>query len=626
MIIVVSYVLSWPVLEDGPQGVDYLWHWHLASWVSTEFPGLPFWNRWDLSGVAYRNLYPILPSWLVVALSRVSGLDLFGAVQLIQFAVTPLIALGLYAFCDLRLKRPLVGLVTALLFLLNPLSWIETVDYMWFASQVGVVLLMPALIALDWYFEQWTARSSGWRVRLAAALTVILSAAVGAISPAALSAPVLLLLAYTLAAGRGTWWRWLIGPVPAMTVAIVLLQLFWIGPFYGFLSFVSSHSSALVFNPALVATFDLSSLLELKPIDATHDTSRYSVSPAVWLPAIAGLACAVRDTRARVAGALALFGLALLAFKWPYYPFALVPGASHFAESLYRPAAIQLRLFVPLLGGIGLCTLVEVATRRLPRLRSTVSFRSVTVAVALMLLVVDAVAFAGHIEGLPYSLAYGPGFEGTYSAHGPDVRDLWIAHTDSCRSPRPPFQACDSTALTQAFSVTELAAACVANGSPRADPPICGALGPDLTHPTWDSANDRLIGVTQQWCAGRSDRVCAAQFAPTWQQLVDPSLWRRPQVGCDQASCQAEAARRAAWDGVFATPPQRLEAQGEVQPLAAAGHELTGGATAGTIAVGGGGAEPSRDLYQFVENSMLKQPGVTVKQELSAITGIDSVA
>ncbi|HKW06750.1 MAG TPA: hypothetical protein VJS19_04200, partial [Candidatus Dormibacteraeota bacterium] len=196
----------------------------------------------------------------------------------------------------------------------------------------------------------------------------------------------------------------------------------------------------------------------------------------------------------------------------------------------------------------------------------------------------------------------------------------------SCRSPRPPFQACDSTALTQAFSVTELAAACVANGSPRADPPICGALGPDLTRPTWDSANDRLIGATQQWCARRSDRVCAAQFAPTWQQLVDPSLWRRPQVGCDQASCQAEAARRAAWDSVFATPPQRLEAQGEVQPLAAAGHELTGGATAGTIAVGGGGAEPSRDLYQFVENSMLKQPGVTVKQELSAITGIDSVA
>jgi hypothetical protein len=66
--------------------------------------------------------------------------------------------------------------------------------------------------------------------------------------------------------------------------------------------------------------------------------------------------------------------------------------------------------------------------------------------------------------------------------------------------------------------------------------------------------------------------------------------------------------------------------QGEVQPLAAAGHELTGGASAGTIAVGGGGAEPSRELYQFVENQLLKQSGVEAKRELTAITGIDAVA
>jgi hypothetical protein len=64
--------------------------------------------------------------------------------------------------------------------------------------------------------------------------------------------------------------------------------------------------------------------------------------------------------------------------------------------------------------------------------------------------------------------------------------------------------------------------------------------------------------------------------------------------------------------------------QGEVQALAAATHELTGGASSGTIAVGG--AEPSGDLYQFVENQLLKQRGVEVKRELTAITGIDAVA
>ena len=61
----------------------------------------------------YRNLYPILPHWLAVAVSRAFGVDLFGGIQLVQFAVTPLLALGLYTFCDWRWKRPLVGIVAA---------------------------------------------------------------------------------------------------------------------------------------------------------------------------------------------------------------------------------------------------------------------------------------------------------------------------------------------------------------------------------------------------------------------------------------------------------------------------------------------------------------------------------
>jgi hypothetical protein len=616
------------VLEDGPQGIDFLWHWHIASWVSTEFPGLPYWNRWDLSGVAYRDLYPILPHWLAVAISRVFGLDLFGGIQVIQFAVTPLMALGLYAFCDLRLRRPLVGIVATLLFLIDPLSWVESVDYMWFASQLGVVFLMPAVIALDWYFELWTAKKRGPRMRLAAVLFVVLSAAAGAISPAALSAPVLVLVAYALAAGRGAWWRWLAGPVPLMTAAIVALQLFWIGPFYGFLSFVGSHAPALVFNPALVTTFDPRSLLELSPINANLDVSRFSVSPAVWLPAIVGVVYSVRDSRARVAAALALLGLGLLTFKWLYYPLGVVPGAGVFVEALYRPAAIQVRFFLPLLGGIGLCALLDTVVRWL-RARGRflrVPARATPIVLVTVLLVADVIAFAGHIQGFPYGFAYGPGFEATYSAHGPDIRDLWLAHTDGCRNAQPPYQACSSTALTYTFSVTELAAACGANGSPRVDPPICAALGPDLAHPRWNPANDPLIGATDRWCGGHSDPVCSARFDPTWRQIFDPTRWRPLQVGCYLASCRAGAAGRAAAGQVFARPPQRLAVQGEVQSLASAGHELTGGADAGTIAVGGGGAEPSRELYQFVENSMLKKPGVTVKQQLSAITGIDSVA
>jgi hypothetical protein len=623
-------VLSWPFLYDGLQGVDYLWHWHLVSWVSTEFPGLPFWNRWDLSGVPYRNLYPILPHWLAVAVSRLFGIDLFGGIQLVQFAVTPLLALGVYTFCDWRWKRPLVGVVAAVLFLIDPLSWVETIDYLWFASQLGIVFFMPALIALDWYFALWSAKAEGWRPRLAAVLFIGLSSAVGAVSPAALSAPVLVLFAYVLAARRGTWWRWLIGPVPLMTVAIIALQLFWIGPFFGFLSFVGQRAPALVFNPGLVTTFDIHRLLELVPIRATIDVDRFSVSPAVWLPAVLGLAYALRDVRARVPAALSLLGLGLLTMQWLYYPLAVVPSAGVFVESLYRPAAIQLRFFVPLLGALALVALPDAAIgwfAKQVRLLSRAPARAFAVLLTLSILFADVVSFAGHIDGWPYSLAYGPGFEGTYSAHGPDVRDLWMAHRDRCRNPAPPYPACSSSVLTRAFSVTDLSAACAdASGSLRTDVGICVAIGPDLSRPVWSSASDPLLSSTDAWCSGRSDPVCSARYDPIWRQLLDPTLWRQPMVGCYLDWCKSEAAVRAAFGRVFSAPPQRLAVQGEVEPLAAAAHKLTGGASAGTIAVGGGGAEPSRELYQFVENQLLKQSGVEAKRELTAITGIDAVA
>ncbi len=632
LIFALSYVLSWPVLYDGLQGIDYLWHWHLAMWVATEFPGLPFWNRWDLSGVPYRNLYPILPHWFAVAVSRIFGLQLTSAMQLVQFAVTPLLALGVYAFCDWRWKRPLVGIVGALLFLINPLSWIETVDYMWFASQLGVVLFMPAVIALDWYFDLWSSKAEGWRPRLAAVLFMCLSAAVGAISPAALSAPILVLLAYVLAVKRGMWLRWMFGPVMLMTLGIVALQLFWMGPFFGFLSFVGQRAPALVFNPSLVTTFDIRRLLELIPIRATFDVDRYSISPAVWLPAVVGLACALRDVRARVPAALSLLGLALLTMQWLYYPFAIVPAAATFVEALYRPAAIHLRFFVPLLGALALVTVPEAAVRwlgtraRMPAL-GRLPARAFAVTLTLLILFADVVAFAGHIAGWPYSLAYGPSFEGTYSSHGPDIRDLWMAHTDQCRNPSPPLPACSSAALTEAFSVTELAAACAdSTGSPRTNVPICAALGPNLSKPAWNPASNGLIGSTDTWCSGRSDPICSARYDPIWRQLLDPTGWRQPMVGCYLAWCHSVVGVRDAYGHVFSEPPQRLAVQGEVEALAAAGHELTGGAVAGTIAVGGGGAEPSRELYQFVENSLLKQPGVEVKRELTAITGIDAVA
>src|SRR5438105_13528258 len=126
-----------------------------TNWFASGFPAIDWWYRWDAGGVPYHEGYPLAVHWLTVALSRIARLGLSNAMQVLQFAITPLCAIGVYAFCALRLKRPLVGLVAGGLYLLSPMVWTFLVDWGFYANQAGTVLFMPILIALDVFFEQW---------------------------------------------------------------------------------------------------------------------------------------------------------------------------------------------------------------------------------------------------------------------------------------------------------------------------------------------------------------------------------------------------------------------------------------------------------------------------------------
>jgi len=215
------------------------------------------------------------------------------------------------------------------------------------------------------WFDDWALTLAVFipLVGLAAVLFIGLSAAVGAVSPAALSAPILVLFAYVLVAGRERWWRWLLGPVPLMALGIVALQLFWIGPFFGFVSYVGQRAPRLVFNPALVTTFDIQRLLELMPIRATIDVDRFSLSPAVWLPAVVGLAYSLRDVRARVPAALSLLGLGLLTMQWLYYPLAIVPSAGVFVEGAVPSCRHPASFLRALARGTGVCQIAGSCNR-----------------------------------------------------------------------------------------------------------------------------------------------------------------------------------------------------------------------------------------------------------------------
>src|SRR5439155_23722265 len=172
-------------------------------------------------------------------------------------------------------------------------------------SEVGLVLFMPALIAIDAFHERWMAGGTGWRYRLSAAVAIALTAGVGIISPLAFLAPLFVIPAYALASGA-RWPRWLLVATPALGGTALLVQLFWIGPFVDFHAFINSHSPPMVYNPEQAVLLPLQKLFALSPLGPHNDhDERLSLAPVAALAALMGVVFAVRDRRARVATAVA---------------------------------------------------------------------------------------------------------------------------------------------------------------------------------------------------------------------------------------------------------------------------------------------------------------------------------
>lgn len=179
----VAYVLSWQLLWEGMAGSEAPFHLHLIDWVAGSFPNLPWWYPWDGMGVSFREGYPLASHWLAVAISHLLSTTLEGGAQVVQFTLMPVTATGLYAFFDWRLRRPLAGLAAGLLFLLSPIGWVEWTHFGLYASWLGMVFFMPAVIALDAFFYAWLRRDGSWRYRLAAFAFIALTTVMGLVHP-----------------------------------------------------------------------------------------------------------------------------------------------------------------------------------------------------------------------------------------------------------------------------------------------------------------------------------------------------------------------------------------------------------------------------------------------------------
>ncbi len=419
----VSYVLSWQILYSGPVGSDTLFHLHLAQWVDSSFPTIRWWYPWDDHGIAYREGYPLAAHWMAAAISRLGAIDLTQAIQLIQFATSPLGALGIYFFCAWRLRNPLAGLIAGIAYLLSPLTWTFLVDWGFYSNQVGTVLFMPAVIALDVFFDEWSAGRRGWQFRSAAFATMGLVALLGLVSPFLLGGAVIAIFMYVLTIkGRGlrASARWMFITAPLLVAGAFLLTAFWSVPEQLYLSFIGTHVPPRAFDPGLFSVWSIDQVFGLHPIRPTIVFDRASLTPAVWLPAIAGAVAALWNGRARVLVALVAFGVltmvttALEALMW---------GLPVLGNLVHERAGVTLVQFsVPILAGIGLTETPLVLGRSIGTVaRLAARPKAITsiamVSVALVLASLGVAQFAHRVDGSSNALAYGD-FQ-------PSTNDIW---------------------------------------------------------------------------------------------------------------------------------------------------------------------------------------------------------
>jgi hypothetical protein len=609
-------------------GSEAPFHLHLIDWVAPAFPNLPWWYPWDGMGVSFREAYPLAAHWLAVAVSRLLAVNLEGGAQVVQFSLMPATATGLYAFFDWRLRRPLAGLAAGLFFLLSPIGWVEWTHFGLYASWVGMAFFPPSLIALDSFFFAWLAGDRGWKFRLSAALFIVLTTAMGVVSPHILAAPLIVAIAYAIAVPRHSArspLHWLLMAVPALYVGIVLLSAFWLGAEIQYLAVVRSHwaGAGTSFDEGRLTFVDLAGILSLHPLRDRNVDDLYSVSPAVLLPALFAIPLAWRDARTRLFLILGVLGIVLMANRDLFSPFFAIPGFKEFGVVVHRPFQLLVAVAAPALGALGIFeaprVFANLAARRWRWQSSNHSALAAALPIALVLvLAADIYAFGGRVEG-GTQLAYGPSLP-----NAPAFNDIWHLHpSDACGPVLPGYSAlCRDRKLSATFSLPQLVSACRdSSGRARADAPVCSGLRLGEPEDLGWNGDSALVAKTVTWCAGRHDAVCDAIFSPLANQLFDLRRWRPPAITC-ALDCPPRNQRLTELGATFSSPPTRAELNSNIGPLDMNFHGLVGGGITHSY---NDQVLPSRELSSWLEDSMLQSTGITVKAQLAQALGIDAV-
>ncbi|MBN1263790.1 MAG: hypothetical protein JW991_05575 [Candidatus Pacebacteria bacterium] len=146
----------------------------LVSWFGRWWPRIPLWFPLQGAGVSMFHSYPMLNTFLIIWLEKItsySGVEIF---RLVSFMVFPLTAFGIYVLARRKIGNSVAAFFAGVFFLLSQASWV-------FQRLHGIAAQSFSLIFVPWSFlffdiflvRRATGKGRAWLTRLAMILAVL---------------------------------------------------------------------------------------------------------------------------------------------------------------------------------------------------------------------------------------------------------------------------------------------------------------------------------------------------------------------------------------------------------------------------------------------------------------------
>ncbi len=351
-----TFVFGWPIFigqvgNDAPNALSFI------AFLDHFFPKIPLWYPLQGTGVSFTLGYFAFPMLLVVWLKHLANLSLTQSYSLVVFASVFFASFGLFCWGTFGFKKPILGFLAGIFYLLLPLSWTFIYEWGFFSETTSYAFIPFALL----FFQKLL---NGRRLiflfltvfftGLTALSHILAFYALGVIF-------VLLSLSKIFSEGKRLKQLFSTTTILSFTLILVfLLFLFWFLPFVHY-NFLAGREGIIdTLSPeSIPSRLDFLGLALIPPADFKFVLRHVMIPPAIWIFLLMGVFLSFRQERK-------VFFLELLFFLWFVFAFStgfqvdLNRQFPHLATPfVYRVFLIASRMLVPVLAGFGVVLLAS---------------------------------------------------------------------------------------------------------------------------------------------------------------------------------------------------------------------------------------------------------------------------